>query len=844
MRRVKEFFLSHFDVSLSKPTPEGEAVDRRELNVSQWVPYTKHYDDETLMTVNNALLHVIKIDGLCFDSLSPAKIKQFENQRNTILRSIANNDRAVYVHLIRRKYRRHPKGEFRNWFAKYFDEQWRSVLDKNELFVNEIYVTIVRNRFRRGPAGWFDRVAGALAGSKADQARVETFEEQARDLYQASNLVIKGLAEYGARRLKIQRGDEDSPDRAEISTFLYYLLNLEDVERAVGDETVAENIIASRVNFGRGCLEIDGVGNHRVGAILSMKQWPARTPSRMLDNFLKMPVEMVITQSFFFVDQITSSSEMTQQKDRMAQVRDADEEDMAGISQSIKDVNAGRTVNGKHHLTMLVHVGYRQDDQTTLRALDDALDVVKKGFIGLNVTPVREMFAVETFFWSQLPGQKESLIGRRGQISSKNFAGFASLHNYATGKYEGNLWGNCVMAFPTESRTFYYFNFHREIEGMVPGHTKCAAETGAGKTALISAIVAQADKVEPMVVWFDRNHGAETFMRAMRAEHCVLSTQRPTGWNPFQLPDTPENRKHLVELQRHMRRCLDTSESARAGVVSPDDITAFERVVDENYQLANVSERRLRNLAWLYGDESKPLGKAMSLWYGRGPYAGVFDNPAHNIDYSKARHYCYEMKELMTNNLPSPELPVMLTHLLHCVRQSMDGKKPVIIVLDEGQNLVIDPFWRAQLDALLGQIRRLNGLIVFMTPDPKYLYAYTDAIKKQCATSLYLPSSNADHTDYVTNLDLVEREFEFIRDTLPSDRKFLIRRGQESIRAIFDLSDIPHVIPVLSSTPTGVALMHEVMQEVGSEEPQAWVPIFMERAMARNTHNLSTPARR
>jgi hypothetical protein len=38
-------------------------------------------------------------------------------------------------------------------------------------------------------------------------------------------------------------------------------------------------------------------GCTRADAVLSMAEWPGRTPSRMLNEFLKQPVEYIVTQA-------------------------------------------------------------------------------------------------------------------------------------------------------------------------------------------------------------------------------------------------------------------------------------------------------------------------------------------------------------------------------------------------------------------------------------------------------------------------------------------------------------------------------------------------------------------
>lgn len=884
--RLAETLKRNFDLSLSMPVPKGAAIDAKEMALSDMIPYTVHYDDETVITKDDGLVQVIKIDGLYFESLSDEQIKQFERQRNTVLRSIANSDRGVYVHLIRKKQNRYPEGEGGTWFSRHFNEAWRQRYEQRSFYVNEIYISIVRNRFRQGVPGLLDRVFSVFSGSKVTKEDIESFEEQSKDINEAANLVVQALSAYGARKLRIQRrptfpwaratraeaqsaierfglswaqfqrdhGHEDlfrsdhildylGEEFTEIGGFLHYLVNLEDQRIPVTELPLDRALATSWVDFKMvgHTMAVQNVAGTRAAAVLSMAEWPSRTPSRMLDEFLKQPVEFILTQSFFFTDRISAEHDMKQERRRLA-VNDqsgVSEEDTQEITKGLQDLTRGRSVNGLHHLTILVHVGAdaassdpSEAKRQTIANLDDAVGLMKKAFVNLGVRPVREWFAAETFFWAQLPGQAQHFMGRRGKIKSGNFAGFASLHNFATGKLNGNLWGPAIMAFETESGTAYNFNFHRELEGMVAGHTAFTAETGAGKTTLLAALIAMADKARPRVFWFDNREGAKVFMCAMGGQHTMLSVQDNMGWNPFKLPDSPDNRAYLVELLTLMRTCY-------GGAITPDDVERFKKAVTENYALPEA-DRRLRNIAWCFGQGE--LAKDMRVWHGAGgnvgANAGVFDNEHDSVDFARCRHYCFEMRQLIKDEVARPELPVVLSYPFHRIEQAMDGQ-PFILVLEEGQNLVKHAYWRAKIDSYIMQIRRKNGLLIFVTPDAKYLYCETDSIQKQSATRIYLPNGQAKRGDYVDALDVSPSAYEFVRDTPPEQRKFLIQRGNETVKALFDLSDMPEFIPVLSSNDKGVALMHEIQRELGSEDPKRWVPVFMERSIAENTHNLN-----
>lgn len=194
--RLADFLKDKFDLSPEVPLPAGARVDAKEKPLSEMIPYSVHYDDETVITKDDGLVQVIKLSGLYHESLTADQIGQFERQRNTLLRSIANSDRGIYVHLVRRKENSYPGGEGETWFARSFNQLWKARFEKESFFTNEIYLSIVQNRFRQAIPGLLDRVAALCAGKKVSQEELHSFAAQARTLYEVSNLVVQTLQPY------------------------------------------------------------------------------------------------------------------------------------------------------------------------------------------------------------------------------------------------------------------------------------------------------------------------------------------------------------------------------------------------------------------------------------------------------------------------------------------------------------------------------------------------------------------------------------------------------------------------------------------------------------------------
>ncbi|WP_164738979.1 type IV secretion system DNA-binding domain-containing protein, partial [Xanthomonas sp. BRIP62415] len=128
-------------------------------------------------------------------------------------------------------------------------------------------------------------------------------------------------------------------------------------------------------------------------------------------------------------------------------------------------------------------------------------------------------------------------------VSTSNFASLASGHNFPTGEAEGNHWGQALTLLETTAAGPYYFNFHtRDL-----GNFTIIGPTGSGKTVVLNFLLAQARKYRPRLVCFDKDRGAELFIRAIGGRYDVLRPGSPSGLNPLQLDDTPANRQFLLD---------------------------------------------------------------------------------------------------------------------------------------------------------------------------------------------------------------------------------------------------------------------------------------------------------
>lgn len=805
--------LTDLDLALGEPAPAGSDAKRREQRLRRFIPYLAHYDGETLLTADDQLVQIVKLEGLAFQTRDADELKRQKRFRNRLVRSIAKSDLGVTVHVVRRKHFEYPDGEFPNRFCAELDAAWRRKHECTEQYVNEIYLSLVKFPYKAGVlVGAKDRLA-YLSHRRHRERRAFWRRRCAQELRDVTHRVLQTLAAYEPKLLGMQcRADGWY---SEPLAFLNYLVNWQGGEVRVPRMPIRDYLGRNRPIFGAETMEMRGWTASQLGAFLSVKEYPDLTDHDMLDRFLNLPVEMVVTQSYHFEDRPTSAKEIEVQQKRLEQADDKAGDQIDDLTEAMSDVASGRVAMGWHHLSVLVKAA--DNDPATL---DRALVAVEDCFVDLNIQAVRETLNLEACFWAQLPGNFQ-YVARKRRISTANLAGFASLHNFSRGRPEGAWWGRAITVLATESKTPYYLNFHAGSGPYPPGHVLVAAPTGRGKSTLLNLLLAQAQRINPRIFYFDDKNGGEIFARACGAAVTDIALGEPSGFNPLALPDSPANRVFLAQW-------LENRLAEGAEPMSAEERRVIHGAVDGVYRHA-PAERNLVEIASYFGLARKgSLRSRLAAWLPGGKYAGLFDNDEDR--FGLEARFCYFNTTRVIQD--GQALLAVLEYLFHRIDLVMNGE-PFIIVLEEGWKLRRSPYFRARIDDWLMTVRKRNGVVVFVTPDLGLAYdEKSDSLVKQPVTFLYFACDRADERDYRKVFGLSQREFELVREWEPEERLALVKHGNDSVvvRTGLDTPELARFLPVLSGNEGNVRRMREIMREVNSQDPEVWLPIFMERA--------------
>jgi len=791
--------------------PSTATVRSRELEPETFIPYVRHIDERVIALDSRALMVVIALEGVSFETADTLDLNALHRDLNTLYRNIADERLALWTHVVRRRDNEYPDGEFANAFSRTLNDKYRNRMIGEDLFRNDLYLSLVWHPGKDAA----ERVAAFLSRlRKARRRGVELDVDALKRLDDTIVDVTAGLKRFGPRVLTLQ--ERDGLVFSEPSEVLHQLVGGRREAVPLTEGRVSSAIYSDRVIVGRETVEIRHEGSSRYAGMFGFKEYPARTRPGMFDGLLTVPYELILTQSFSFLSKSDAKTVMGRKQNQMVSAGDKAGSQLEELDDALDDLESNRFVLGNHHLTLTVFAG-------TVRELTDNLAKSRTHLTNGGAVVAREDLGLEAAWWAQLPGNFRYRV-RSGAITSKNFAAFSPFHSYPVGQRDGNEWGPAVAMLKTASGSPLYFNLHYGDLG----NTFIGGPSGSGKTVLLNFILSQGEKFDANIVFFDKDRGADLFVRAAGGTYLPLKNGRPTGCAPLKgMELTPENKVFLAQWVTK----LVGSKTRELSVAETRDIAnAIDGLADLPVERRTIGALR----TFLNNTDPEGIASRLRRWERGGPLGWVFDNVIEDIglgDFGVGGKFVgYDMTDFLDNEeIRTP----LMAYLFHRVEQLIDGRR-IIIVIDEFWKALADEGFRDLAQNKLKTIRKQNGLMLFATQSPRDAVnsPIAHTIIEQCPTQVFMPNSRGSRADYVDGFKLTEREYELIARELSNEsRRFIVKQGHNSVVAELNLGGFDDELAVLSGRTANVELADTIRAETG-DDPEAWLPLFQQQRSA------------
>lgn len=789
---------------------------------SIFIPYSSHVTKSTVKLANGDYIQTIRMQGAAHESADLQDINSWHNQLNGFMRNIASANVAVWSHVVRREYGEYPGGEFTPGFCHDFNEKYRQHMAGEKMLVNELYLTIV---YRPQP------IKAAKLFNMFNSKDTKDIRQQQLDELEAlddlTGAAMAALDRYEPELLGCY--EHNGYTYSELLEFLAFLVNGEWRRFPLPRSEIRDILATSRPFFGKGGLmSLKGPTDIQYVGIVVIQEYPTPTYPGILNDLLSMPFEFVLSQSFTFLSKGVAVGRMKRQQDRMINAGDVAVSQIEDISSALDDLTSNLFVMGVHSLGLVI----RANDQ---KALNAYINEAGASLSDNGMKWAREEMGIAGAFYSILPGNFAYRV-RLGDISSRNFAGFSSFHNYPIGHIEHNQWGHAVTMFKTTSGAPFYFNFHKGEEGadakksakLDPNHKDLAntvviGKSGTGKTVLQMMLLAQTQKFSQpekgkvlSCVLFDKDLGASVGVRAMGGRYYPIKNGVPSGFNPFQMEPTPNNLTFLESLIKQLVKHDGLPITPRQ-----------EREIAEAIKGVMGASKNLRRLGavleFLDPTDDTGLHIRLSRWCRGGALGWLFDNAEDTLQLNNCTMVGFDVTEFLDND--ETRTPTIM-YLFHRIESLIDGRR-IPIFMDEFWKLLNDEAFEDLAKNKLVTIRKQDGFLVMFTQSPQQVLkspiAY--AIIGQTATKIFLPNPEADYDDYVNGFKLTHREYEIVKELGEKSRRFLIKQGQNSVVAELNLRGFDDELAVLSGNTATSLLAEKLVAELG-DDPAIWLPEF------------------
>lgn len=749
------------------------------------------------------------MEGLPFDGVDDKHLFTHFISLRDVFTSIGKslgNRAALWATLQRRKINFERNYQFGSECCQNFADKYLAQFQKQDYFENVYYLTVI------------------IKNSDMDSGIKEAEE--------LATILINQLQPYSPTLLTAYQ-NQNGIAFSEIYEFFGSLINGRQEQVPLSHVDAYQVLSDAVLHFGNDISEIRPQhGTKKYAVMYDLKDYGISRPM-IFKEILTLPCEFTLTQSLSYISPYTMIAEMRKQINNLKSVGDLAVEQVYEMESGMGRLTAGELMFGDYHAALVVY------GATPQQAHDNGAKAYSVFLNSGSYRFTKAAYSAAGTYFSQVPNSTEK--PRCFPKTTENLACTFGIHNYSHGKKEGNPLGDgsAVMPLQTKSKTIFDFNFHfsnpkeDNVGDKLAGHTLILGATGTGKTTTQTALMAFAERFNPYMFVLDLDRGMEIFIRAIGGSYFALEAGVPTGLNPFQLPDTPQNREFLYSM-------VGMCGSDEYGKITAEEEKQIQFAVDSLFSL-DWEMRHFSHLLQQIPNPADPnsLRARLSKWCRstHGRFAWCLDNPRNQFDPENFWRVGFDLTDILKADYP-PTGPV-LAYMFHLRDMMLDKVAQEDGILAS----IFEEFWFAARfkvteDLMLKGLktdRKRGGWLILVSQSPEDAIASSifPAIVQQTPTKIFLPNPDAEFSGSYERCGITRKEYDEIKQFSLDSRLFLIKQSRQSAIAKLDLYGFHEELAILSGSSGNIELLHRVMAEHG-DNVENWYRPFMEAIRERH----------
>lgn len=742
------------------------------VQYSDYLPFNRVYNDNSLSTTDGSLVRVYKIAGIQTNIMDDKNKEKLLDLRAQLFNQIQDPDVYLRFFTIRDHVDEKTDYEFDQPVLQKIYDKWNN--QGLKIFNNSYYVVVsVHGNHNR------------------------------EKLNQCCNYIESILSAYKPVMLK-------NDDINNMATFFGRILSpVSKPIIGVCDNNISENVTVDDVDFNKnGIIEYSSGDKTYYAAAMSFKVSPDYMDEEFFDTISTIQCEMICMNGFHILKASDINSLIRQHKSTVTDETEESTMEQISEAQSEMDENITGAQTLVDYYPLFILFGRDMDE------LNKSVEEFKKISASFGISPVVEKFASKVSFFAQLPGF--DVFPRIFKMLSKTAATSIPLSSMPRG-VENSDWGpGPIVVFPTAQGTPYQFQFHVSDKPAAVAHTLTIGPTGGGKTTLFSFLISQSLRHPKLkAFFFDRNKGAEIFTLAVGGKYITMNGKEKdssndmflTRLNPLKMPDSASNRAFL-------RRWFSII-TGQNDVLSMDEIA---RAVSVNFDYLPTKDRLLKNLYESCFSSSGKMRGELKKWIDPLQYGDIFNEESDTLDLN-ARLTTFDFTEILQDEILAP---AVISYILQRINNiTVSGGNPSLIMIDETAPMLENKMFRESFIAGLqeGRKNRQAYMVAFQRANVLDKLGIGDVVRGQAQTVLFFRNPAADVSDY-EKWNLNPLEMAFIKgQAYPNlKRAVLLSRpvNGESVILNTELGGLGNMLKLFESGRSSVLLAEELYKNYGN----------------------------